>query len=146
MFLITFWMEQTPREGRRPMELRIFFKNIDFCLCGGNPAIFPFLDHYMRLKFIRKLFLLFRSNSSWFPLNYYCRTINLSIFGIFHGSDTCYFSCIQSTVRNIFVFSNLLLHNQNNWWLGLGHPKWLLETCFIIPIPIIASFDCVIPN
>ena len=40
-------------------------------------------------------------------------------------------------------FSNLLLHNQNNWWLGLGHLKWLLETCLIIPIPIIASFDCV---
>ena len=47
----------------------------------------------------------------------------------------------------IFLFfSNLLLHNQKNWWLGLGHLKCLLETCFIIPIPIIASFDCVIPN
>ena len=52
----------------------------------------------------------------------------------------------RSTVRNIFVFSNLVLHNQMKQWLELVWSNKFPAIIWDAPIPIINCFDCVITN
>ena len=53
---------------------------------------------------------------------------------------------IWSTVGNIFVFSNLVLHNQMKQWLELDRWNKFPAIIWDAPIPIINCFDCVITN